>query len=80
MGGDQVVNREGKSKGRRSRSRLDDPEFWRHVDDEVSVESIDWHDFALFMSAEQLPVEPRPTFTAHLREHLRRLVKRRYAS
>ena len=75
-----MAEREDMTKARRSGSQLDDPEFWRDVDDEVSVESIDWHDFALFVTADTLPAEPRSTFTAHLQERLCALVKRLYAS
>jgi hypothetical protein len=58
----------------------EDPGFWDAVQDEVRVETLDWPGFAAFMDADDPSSEPDPLFTASLREHLRRLVRKRYSS
>lgn len=54
--------------------------FWEDVRDEVSLETMRWNDFALFVAPTDPSREPDPEFAVGLREHLRQLVSRLYAS
>ena len=55
-------------------------DFWEEVNDEASVETMRWNEFAAFVAPTDPSREPDPEFTLDLREHLRRLVRRLYAS
>ncbi len=50
------------------------------VNDEASVETMRWNEFAAFVAPTDPSCEPDPEFTLRLREHLRGLVRRRYTS
>ena len=54
--------------------------FWDEVADEVNVETMRWNDFASFVSPSGPLQEPDFAFAEQLREHLRGLVRRLYAS
>jgi hypothetical protein len=49
--------------------------FWDSVDEEI--DAMDWQDFQEFLSADQLPHQPRPSFEVRLRQRLRALMLRR---
>jgi hypothetical protein len=51
-----------------------DQRFWDAVQREI--ETMDWADFAQFLSADALPYEPRPSFDVQLRQRLRALLDR----
>lgn len=54
--------------------------FWEEVLDEVSLDTMRWDEFALFVAPTDPACEPDPEFAVGLREQLRQLVSRLYAS
>jgi hypothetical protein len=52
--------------------------FWDGV--ETEIEALDLNDFALFLGADRLAIEPRPRFERSLDTHLRALVRRRWSN
>jgi hypothetical protein len=52
--------------------------FWDGVEQEI--EALDWTDFALFMSADELAIEPRPAFARALSSHLRTIFRARWSN
>lgn len=52
--------------------------FWDEVESEI--EALDPADFALFLGADRLAIEPRPGFERSLETHLRALVRRRWSN
>jgi hypothetical protein len=52
--------------------------FWDGVESEI--ESLDPADFALFLGADRLDIQPRPAFERGLETHLRALVRRRWSN
>jgi hypothetical protein len=52
--------------------------FWDAVEHEV--EAVDHADFALFMAAHRLPIEPRPGFRAGLEARLYRVFAARWSN
>ena len=53
-------------------------QFWEAVESEI--EALDAGDFALFLGADQLEIEPRPVFEAALETHLRTVCRRRWSN
>jgi hypothetical protein len=66
------------AQSRRAASGRFGSRFWDGVESEV--ESLDTADFALFLGADQLDIEPRPAFERSLETHLRALVRRRWSN
>lgn len=62
------------------RSPWRDSRFWDEVGDEVNIETMRWHDFAVFVSPAGEPESPDSGFQDDLRERLRELVRRLYTS
>ena len=54
--------------------------FWDDVRDEVNVENMRWSDFASFVSPTGPLEPPESAFSDALRDHLRELVRRLYAT
>jgi hypothetical protein len=52
--------------------------FWDGV--ECEIEALDVDDFALFMGADQLAIEPRPAFARALSGHLASLCRARWSN
>lgn len=52
--------------------------FWDGVESEV--EALDAADYALFLGADQLEIEPRPAFERALLTHLAGLCRRRWSN
>ncbi len=52
--------------------------FWDEVESEI--EALDPADFALFLGADRLDIEPRRGFERSLQTHLRALVRRRWSN
>ena len=52
--------------------------FWDAV--EYEIESFDLADYALFVSAGSLPIEPRPGFREALLAHLRAAARARFSN
>ena len=53
-------------------------QFWEAV--ECEIEALDAADYALFLGADQLEIEPRPGFERALETHLRGLCRRRWSN
>jgi len=64
----------------RPRAAWHDSRFWDEVADEVNVQTMRWRDFTRFISPAGATQEPREGFQHDLRESLRQLVRRLYAS
>ena len=54
--------------------------FWDDVGDEVNVENMRWSDFASFVSPTAPLEQPDSEFSDALRDHLRELVRKLYAT
>jgi hypothetical protein len=52
--------------------------FWDGVESEV--EALDFADFALFLRADQLAIEPRPAFARALSGHLASVFRARWSN
>jgi hypothetical protein len=52
--------------------------FWDGVESEI--EALDPADFALFLRADRLAIEPRHGFERNLETHLRAVVRRRWSN
>jgi len=52
--------------------------FWEAV--ECEIEALDAADYALFLGADRLEIEPRPAFERALETHLRGLCRRRWSN
>ena len=73
-----MSERDTRQCARRSAAGRFGARFWEGVESEI--EALDPADFALFLGAHQLGIEPRPGFESALGAHLGALVRRRWSN